>query len=169
MLRLLHWVGGTAAIAARVICGVYSAGVQTRSKVVYEVVPLVHIAGVNTAPAVRQPVRVAFTKPGVHVADVNTGTAQLETNGVEPSAHEAGNVAAATAALPPKLAANETLVGDSTAGARAVVPAVTANSTVVILPVASAIVSGTLKPPHPSATELDVNLKMPPWLNTVMT
>ena len=83
--------------------------------------------------------------------------------GVDPSVHEAGNATdAATAALPPRLAANETLAGERTAGARAVVPAVTVKSTVVILPVASAMVSGTLKPPHPSATELDVNLKMPP-------
>lgn len=136
----------------------------------YDVVPFVQVAGVNIAPAVAQPVRVAFTKPGAHEAGVKTATPQLPPIGVEPSVQEAGNATdAATAALPPRLAANETLAGDSTAGARAVVPAVTVKSAVVILPVASVMVNGTLKPPHPSATELDVNLKMPPWLDTVMT
>ena len=83
----------------------------------------------------------------------------------EPSLHDAGTAAtAATAALPPILAAKDTLLGDKTAGMvmRAVVPGVTVKLTVVILPVASAIVSGTWKPPHPSATALDVNRKIPP-------
>lgn len=86
--------------------------------------------------------------------------------GLVPSEHAASVF---VAIAPPLSALNETLVGDSTAGARAVVPAVTVKVTVVIRPVASAMVNGTMKPPHPSATPFDVKRKMPPWLVTTMT
>ena len=101
--------------------------------------------------------------PDEHEAGVYAAKPQFVTTGVDPSLHDAGTAATpATAALPPILAANDTLLGDNTAGTRAVVPGVTVKLTVVILPVASAIVSGTWKPPHPSATAFDVNRKIPP-------
>ena len=104
-----------------------------------------------------------FGVPKVQEAAVNTGVAQFVPRTAEPSEHDAGmSFTSATAALPPWFATNETLDGESTAGARAVVPGVTTKVTVVILPVASAMVNGTVKPPQPSATELDVKRKMPP-------